>query len=160
MKKNSYDKKSAQKLKKEAIAILKKYSIEDTFTVKIKSPDDPSWVAQYRAFSQFLNGGRGPIFWLSPELFEEPSEFIISILHEYGHVIAEWAWVNKNKVLSKLISSSYKGTFGSRPWDEEAFAEDFAQCLFGNNLSNYKAINKIAKEYSKDFKNPYYLLKK
>jgi hypothetical protein len=154
MKKPDYDKKLVQLLKKEAITRLNRYSIEDTFTIKIKKLDDPNWVAQYRALSQFQNGGRGPIFWFTRDLVSDPEEFIISILHEYGHVIAEWAWANKSKSLAKLLSKNYPGNFGSRPWDEEEFAEDFAQCLSGNIWSNDRAIAKIAKAYIKEYKNP------
>jgi hypothetical protein len=147
--KNIYNKKIAKSLKLEALSLLSSVNINDTFTVKIKKPDDDSWIAQYRSLSQFMNGGRGPIFWLSKELFKNHNEYILSILHEYGHVVAEFAWITKNKKLVKLISKYYPGSFGSRPWDEEEFAEEFAQSLFGNPVTNKLAINKICKEYSK-----------
>lgn len=143
-----YDKKLVKELKKEAIRKLDVFDIQDTFTIKIKNPDN-DWIAQYRGLSQFMNGGRGPIFWLAPTLIHHPDEFILSILHEYGHVIAEFAWATKNKKISKLLSKYYPGTFGSRPWDEEEFAEDFAQGVFGNTFANCFAIQKICKEYVK-----------
>jgi len=153
-----YNKKLVKVLKKESIRRLNIFNIIDTFTIKIKKPDR-DWVAQYRALSQFMNGGRGPIFWLSPELIYDKDEFIISVLHEYGHVIAEHAWVSKNKKICKLISKYYPGKFGSRPWDEEDFAEDFAQGLFGNNCKNFIALHKISKEYIKVYKKPFKLPK-
>lgn len=148
-----YNKKFVQELKKEAIRKLNNFGISDTFTIKIKSPDN-DWIAQYRSLSQFMNGGRGPIFWLAPELIDNPNEFILSVLHEYGHVIAEFAWATKNKKVSKLISKYYPGNFGSRPWDEEEFAEDFAQGIFGNSWANSVALHKICKEYCKVYESP------
>jgi len=149
----NYDKKLVKELKKEAIRRLNLFSIDDTFTIKIKHPDN-NWIAQYMALSQFGNGGRGPIFWLAPDLLKDPNEFVISILHEYGHVIAELAWANNEKKISRLLSKYYPGCFGSRPWNEEEFAEDFAQCLFGSTWSNSVAISKICKEYIKVYEKP------
>lgn len=149
----TYNKKVVQELKKESIRKLNLFNIEDTFTIKIKIPDN-EWIAQYRSLSQFMNGGRGAIFWISPELINNPNEFILSVLHEYGHVIAEFAWATKNKKISKLISKYYPGNFGSRPWDEEEFAEDFAQGIFGNSWANSIALQKICKEYVKVYQQP------
>lgn len=149
----TYNKKVVQELKKESIRKLNLFNIEDTFTIKIKIPDN-EWIAQYRSLSQFMNGGRGAIFWISPELINNPNEFILSVLHEYGHVIAEFAWATKNKKISKLISKYYPGNFGSRPWDEEEFAEDFAQGIFGNSWANSIALQKICEEYVKVYQQP------
>ena len=149
--KTIYNKKIAASLKSEAIHKLNSININDTFTIKIKQPDN-DWVAQYRALSQFMNGGRGPIFWLAEELFQNHDEYILSILHEYGHVIAEFVWVTKSIKLEKLFSKYYPGNFGSRPWDEEKFAEEFAQSVFGNFATNKLAIDKISKEYCKVYK--------
>lgn len=150
-----YNKKTVKKLKKQAIDNLLKFNIEDTFTLKIKDPQNNDWIAEYRALSQFMNGGRGPIFWLAPELINNPKEFVISVLHEYGHVIAEWVWINRNDAMRKILSKTYRGNFGSRPWDEESWAEDFAQYLFGNKSSNAKAINRIVTQYINQYKKPF-----
>jgi hypothetical protein len=150
----NYDKKLVKNLKSQALTTLNKFGIEARFTVRIKNTNDPDWVAQYSALSQFMNGGRGPIFWLIPELLDEPKEFVISLLHEYGHVIAEWTWINKNDYLRQLLSLHYPGSFGSRPWDEEEFAEHFAQYLIGNTKKKSKGLLQIIRCYVAQYQEP------
>jgi hypothetical protein len=67
-----------------------------------------------------------------------PGELTVSLLHEYGHVIAEWAH-KRSPVLSDMIASGWPGRtegrpWDVRPWDEERFAEDFAQWIFGGGF--------------------------
>ncbi len=117
--------------------------IEDKLMIKIKQSNN-DFVAMYRSYSQYKNGGRGPIFWLAPMLLENKPEFIISVLHEYGHVMAESAYVNNDKLFS-LLKDSYPGRSYNRPWDEEQFAEDFAQEVYNNFLS--KKMFQIIQQY-------------
>lgn len=140
--------------KSKAVEILSHHNIHDTFTVKVKKPKLNNWVAMYRAGSQFRNGGRGPIFWLSNELLTDKRETVISILHEYGHVIAEFFYFTRKPELINLISDNWVGvtyhnTIHVRGWDEESFAEDFAQYLYNGKLmiDKYKAIDDVILAY-------------
>lgn len=122
--------KKASDLKNKANTLLLSYGIEDSFQLKLKQPKNSNWVAIYRSYSQFKNNGRGPIFWINPMLLDMPDEFVISVLHEYGHVIAEYAWVTESKI-KNLLMNHWSGRYCNRPWDEEEFAEQFAQFVFG-----------------------------
>lgn len=137
-------------LKSQAYFLLNKYGIEDSFTLKIKEPKNSNWVASYRGFSQFKNAGRGPIFWLSKNILNNESECIISILHEYGHVIAEWAWLSKNDNLSSLLKKYWEGKQYNRPWDEEEFAEEFAQFVFGRYSYYSDQLLEVIKVYNEE----------
>lgn len=94
--------------------------IDDVMTVKLRRLTNETWLAQYRGYSQF--GGR-PIVWINESLHELLDELdrpfdvaVGSILHEYGHIIAEWGKV-RNREITELIQ---------RGWGcEEDFAEDF-----------------------------------
>lgn len=124
-----------------ALAELRALGITDSFVVKIKQPRHRDWVAMYRGGTQFTGRGRGPIFWVSecaddavaealeldraPTTAEVLSALTDSVLHEYGHVIAEWAWT-RNPDMARIISREWSGQYHGRPWDEERFAEDFA----------------------------------
>lgn len=133
----------------DALRFLQAHGIHDSFTVRVKQPHNSNWVAMYRAGSQFRNGGRGPIFWLSEELLNDKAETIISILHEYGHVIAEFFYFSRKPELINLISQTWVGEFHDRPWDEEQFAEDFAQYLYREKVTvgEHKAIDSVIKAY-------------
>ena len=150
---NKQDKKIIANAKKTALKGLEKFGIKDKFMVRVKDPKKENWVAQYRCFSQF--GKFGPIFWISPCLLNQQDELIISMLHEYGHVIAEYAWL-KNTSIQKLIRRHWPGKDNllNRDWDEEEFAEDFAHYIFGSSfvssLIDKDAINKILKIYNKE----------
>lgn len=119
--------KAVLQAKKVCKKLLLSFGIKDSFTVKVKQPKE-NWVAMYRGNSQFTNG-RGPIFWIAESLLDNSDELILSILHEYGHVIAEWAWM-RSPELRKTLSNNWKGSFHNRDWDEEEWAEDFAQYLY------------------------------
>ncbi len=133
-------------LKQKAASKLIAVGIEDTFTLKIKNPKNSNWVAMYRGCSQFKNNGRGPIFWLSENIISDEDQSIISILHEYGHVIAEWAYIRDEK-LFQIIKDNWSGNYFNRPWDEEEFAEDFANFCFGNFSYNSSVIKDIISHY-------------
>ena len=132
--------------KEEACTKLLKYGIEDSFQIKLKKPKNNQWVAIYRSYSQFKNGGRGPIFWINPTLLDNSEEFIISILHEYGHVIAEYAWVTDSKVKDLLVRH-WQGRYYNRPWDEEGFAEEFAQFVFGRFSYSSNNLKEVISTY-------------
>ena len=144
---NSVEKKQVVKLKALALNKMIKHGIEDSFTIKIKEPVNEKWVACYRAKSQF--SGK-PIFWLSKSLLDMPEEFVISVLHEYGHVIAEYAWA-RSPALQELIRTNWKGQFLMRPWDEEDFAEEFAQYLAGNFVYSKDALDSVIKQFTQEF---------
>ncbi len=143
-------KKIIAKAKAQASERLLRFGIQDKFIVKVRDPKNNDWVAMYRGGTQFTNS-RGPIFWVSRELLDNPTELVISLLHEYGHVIAEWAW-RRGTSLKKFIGKHWKeNNFYNRNWDEEAFAEEFAQFLFGDTLAtDEKLMRKAIDLYVKD----------
>lgn len=124
-----------------ALKELARIGVKDNIVVRLKRCRG-NWIAMYRSRTQFTGAGRGPIFWVSPEtwnhLVKEKAEvgetppnhvdllnvLTDSILHEYGHVIAEWAQL-RSEPMKKIIVAGWPG------WDEERFAEDFAQWLRG-----------------------------
>jgi hypothetical protein len=127
--------------KRTALSRLAEVGIHDRFTVKLREPKNEDWAAMYRGGSQFK--GR-PIFWISArldEVLDEDENPLIavtsSLLHEYGHVIAEWA-AARNEPMRALLAEGWPGMdpyWGAhRPWDEERFAEDFAQWLYGGGF--------------------------
>jgi hypothetical protein len=134
--------------KKAALAELHRVGIADTFCVKLKRPKRNEWVAMYRGGTQFTGRGRGPIFWISTTLDvalaeayaedgnPEPNESDVlnqltdSLLHEYGHVVAEWARLRSDPMMAAL-RIGWRRWNESDGWDEERFAEDFAQWLRG-----------------------------
>ena len=140
---NSFDKKQVANLKSLALSKLVKRGIEDKFVIKIRKTNS-NWVAQYRGKSQFSS--RGAIFWLSSELLNNPDEFVISVLHEYGHVIAEFAWM-RSPALRQIIQDNWKGEFHGRPWNEEDFAEEFAQYLTGGFVYSKDALDRAISQF-------------
>jgi hypothetical protein len=138
--------------KSKAVEILSHHGVHDNFTVKVKNPKGASWVAMYRGGSQFRNSGNGPIFWLSEELLNDSEETVISILHEYGHVIAEFFYKSGKHELIKLIRDNWEGEFCDRLWDEESFAEDFAQYLYRGclNVEKHVTIDIVINAYVRE----------
>ena len=156
------------KAKKTALEKLHALGVRDNIVIRIKPTSRGDWVGQYRARTQFTGQGRGPIFWVSETLDESLArvreeegeappteisvlnELIRTILHEYGHVIAEWAWF-RNENAQKLIQETWRGfdAHMNRPWVEEDFAEDFARWLTGYNVyGNEKALDAVAALYA------------
>lgn len=139
--------------KKKTIELLAKFGIQDKFMVRVKKPKN-NWVAMYRGHTQFTNN-HGPIFWISDVLLKNPDELIISMLHEYGHVIAEWAWCRSSE-MRELISNNWTRTLAlevshNRNWDEEEFAEDFAQFIYSQSpWVNQEAILKVISIFTKE----------
>lgn len=110
--------------------ILASLGIDDPFTVKLK--DLPAGqLARYRALSQFRSR---PMMWISTRLPQALEDYGIdpsrlteviadSILHEYGHVIAEFLEKRAVELRAHI----------DRLWpDEEDFAEAFAHHANGN----------------------------
>lgn len=120
------------------------------FTVKIKpfSGNSKNWMALYRGGSLF--GSKGPIFWINERCLEVASELGVpphrfvemtcdSILHEYGHVIVEWA-ERFAPDLAVLIRERFP--------DEEDFAEGFALTLNGNRLHSSNDIFELCDSFA------------
>ncbi len=142
---------TVKKSKEQAITKLKAFGIEDDFQVKIKRASKPyvsNFIGQYRAGSQFRSG---PIFWINPELPELLSEERIStpietviedtILHEYGHVIWEYASKRDSELMEYIYAIES---------DEEEFAETFALSVRkGRQSPGYR---QIAKKYQESIK--------
>ena len=147
-----------RKCKELAFKELKSRGITDKITVKIKDfkkKGYENWIALYRAYSQFTSR---PIIWINKELYKfiadkekstgsrinEYSVITDNILHEYGHIMAEWA-KKRNKEMSNIIR---------RAWhNEEDFAEGFVaytrDSVFANNEDVYSRVIKL---YRKDMK--------
>jgi hypothetical protein len=138
---------------------LYEHGIDDKFTLRVKTfkrKDNTRWVALYRGFSQFASG---PIIWINEDIprimkekcckDDEDWEFmcatgdvnrgtIDSIIHEYAHVIAEYARYRDDK-LRDFIKSHWH--------DEEEFAEHFINYINDDILyitdeesANYKKV--------------------
>lgn len=132
--------------KESALDKLHAKGVKDKFVVKLKKPDG-QWVAQYRGGTQFTGRGRGPIFWVSEELLDSPKQFVLSLLHEYGHVVAEWAYA-RSPAIAALLKEFWPGSEYGRPWAEEDFAEDFAHYLEGGLfLGDAMALEQIIAQY-------------
>lgn len=114
---NVLDKPQIRAAKKRLLDALAKHDIFDIITVRLKETTNDHWIAQYRALSQF---GRGPIFWVSPQHPADSEELAVTMGHEYGHVIAEWARIRLKDLHDERVTA-YE--------DEEDFAEDFGQWL-------------------------------
>jgi len=113
-----------EKLKELAQQTLRSIGIHEEVLVKVKKLRDPYRLACYRSRSQFTNGK--PIFWISSDIeekvmnaWDDPGKIpgVVSdcIVHEYGHVIYEYAEL-RDKELFARIKESF-------PDDEERFAE-------------------------------------
>lgn len=123
-----------RRAKAEAVSLLRAFDIDDDeFIVKVKpNLRDPGFLGQYRSFSQFR--GR-PIFWLNSRLHRVVETWLAkharldqtidahrvavdTILHEYGHVIWEFARLRDPALYADVREVSDD--------DEEEFAETFA----------------------------------
>lgn len=124
----------ASAAKQWATRILDEHGIRERFTVRVHAFKG-SHLALYRSISQFSSG---PIFWLPTDLDKtlaregvERDQIVEvameSILHEFGHVIAEWAQKRDPELLN-LIEKNFP--------DEEEFAEEFGRCLSGHPCPN------------------------
>jgi hypothetical protein len=127
-------KRSVQEASSEVAQLLQMHGIEDSFVVKIHPFKGyrKDWIALYRASSQFHGN---VIFWINPNFkkmckscgaLEENTvtDLVIdSILHEYAHVIFEWA-TKRDRTLLLMILSDYNGA--------EEFAEGMIDILKGD----------------------------
>jgi len=130
------------KAKKWTSDSLRRLGIRDTVTVKVKQfAKSPNWLAMYRSNSQF---GRNPIFWINENILgvlrdeDVPDSELLkvvydSLLHEYGHVVWEWAKARDPETYDMLLN----GFWG----DEEEFAEGFVQfALNGLGEKGYRSV--------------------
>jgi hypothetical protein len=108
-----------------AISMLKSYGINDEIDVGLKqfSGEQRCWLAMYMRESQFQGTPRFFINTQTPGIIDAavlPQAMTVedvmtdSFLHEYGHVIEEWA-KRKNPEMYRLIYGPFS--------DEEDFAE-------------------------------------
>jgi DNA-binding transcriptional regulator GbsR (MarR family) len=135
--------------------LLRDEGINDPVTTKIKdikAIKKKDWVGLYRSMSQFKNGR--PIFWINKTLpvysqegdsfYQNPEQeafegIVTTLLHEYGHVIVEYA-EKRDYVLRSKISHYWP--------DEEDFAEDF---MFYVRNENYNPkMGEVIKRYKTD----------
>lgn len=128
-------KREVKEAKREAMSRLRRYGIDDRFTVKVRS--NPSFnehtLACYRGMSQFRSG---PIFWINPQFLQIVERESLSsqaqgilvdtLLHEYGHVMYEYIRWNESAGLKGKVEALNTG-----PDFEEDFAESMAQALSG-----------------------------
>ena len=136
-------------VKGKALDKLARVGILDSFVLKAKNPKNEDWVAVYRSHSQFRNRNLGAIIWLSKNILNDQEESVISVLHEYGHAIAEWAAV-RNGNLANIIQTNWVGEMYGRPWDEEEFAEDFARYCFGSFIYSSSEMKEVIRTYISD----------
>jgi len=136
-------------------AELLKHDIEDKVTVKIK-PFKPvhqkHWLMMYKGGTA-LRGGR-PIFWVNDRFLKLVVDYMgdaldalvvlkDSMVHEYGHVIYEWAnWRKSNDENASKAMYLLK-SFG----DEEKYAENFAFFISGRDRSKANVHKKIIDLY-------------
>lgn len=128
---------------REAETALARFGVQDRFTVKIKPARKGEWIGMYRSRTQF-HGHRLPIFWISeaaPRIAKATGwslhrALVSTLLHEYGHVIYEWA---------KLESPALMQDIENITDDEEDFAETFG--IAAMNGASSPAYRKIAARY-------------
>lgn len=127
--------------KKLALDALSSIGIKDNITVKVKEfkRDNVNSVGLYRSFTQF---GRCPIFWINSQFhsfFDNKRAAIVkielhrTIIHEYGHVIAEWFRI-RGEDMYKYIMDNFI--------DEEDFAEEFIYYVDEKHDSKFEPIIK------------------
>lgn len=118
----------------EVSELLQVRGIRDSFVVKIHpfTGYRKEWVALYRSMSQFHSY---IIFWINPKFILQAkgrgaleenivSDLVIdSLLHEYAHVILEWA-TTRDPILLRMILEDYT--------DPEEFAEGMIDILKGD----------------------------
>ena len=140
---------------KHASDMLIEHGIRDPFTVKLKKLKNKNWLALYRSNTQFSSE---PIIWININLYDifrkqenyerkkygdsQLNEYIVitdNILHEYGHVIAEWGRV-RNPKIEAIVAS-----FGS----EEDFAEGFKDFI-RDGFSTYGNYSEVIRLFKKD----------
>lgn len=112
---------------REVIRVLRQHGIEDGFGVRLGKVGG-GCLAHYKARSQF--SARGAVFVVSPRLDKAigpehnvtPHALLVdTLLHEYGHVIYEWARLRDPALFHEVVESV--------DGDEEDFAETFAHAM-------------------------------
>ena len=112
----------------DADARLQRMGIHDQLRVKFRPLADPTWLGQYRSLSQFRGG---PIFWVDPAAHADQPDvrraIVQTILHEYGHVIWEYARLRDPDLYDRAQTVADE--------DEEEFAETFALVVYNGAAS-------------------------
>ena len=135
-----------KKIAQDAMKLLNDHGISDKIVVKYNrfTGYRNAWVACYRDKSQFSSS---PIIWINENIDDllvkwdvglglEYEVILDSIIHEYGHVIAEWCKYRDQKTYY-LIQSSFE--------DPEDFAESFVDYI-GKDKKN-RVFKKIITAY-------------
>lgn len=122
--------------------LLETLGIEDDFVVTIHETTAHGGrsLAQYRAQSHLRNGVA--TIWVSPRLAQLAEQNLLrvddvltdTLMHEYGHVIWEWASYRGGDKLKKAV--------GIGKMDEEDFAEGWAR----GEIANAKSIAKLYRD--------------
>lgn len=135
------------------VSMLRGYGIEERISASLKQFDGEQrcWLAMYMRETQFRGD---PVFYVNtqtpgiidaaviPQKMTVEDVFIDSLLHEYGHVIEEWARV-KNPEMKKLIYGPFS--------DEEDFAEYMVD-FFRNHrdVKRRSIVDNVIRLYVKD----------
>jgi hypothetical protein len=124
----------------DADARLQRFGIDDRLQIKFRKTAEPDWLGQYRSFSQFRSG---PIFWVNEAAHVDQPDvrkaLVQTILHEYGHVIWEYARM-RDPALYDLVTTIAGD-------DEEEFAETFAIVVYNDAAS--PAYRDVVRHYVK-----------
>jgi hypothetical protein len=143
----------------ECLQELRLLGISDKLTVCIKprkSMRGKNWVGCYRGQTQFRNGGRGPIFWISEEFVKVAGEMgnitersiyqgiLDTLYHEYWHVIVEFS--NKGP-FSDAELQPLRDAISKAGDDEEEAAEEFHRWFSGARSDD--RFRRIIEEYAK-----------
>lgn len=146
--------------KRLTLEALERNGIEDSFVLRVKPPPrveriGKGCLALYRGNSQFM--GLGPIFWIRSDfegvVAEVDEDDVIyrtnpltaavqTLLHEYGHVIYEWAEARDPELFS-IIRDGFD--------DGEDFAEDFMRYATGDPMCS-SAHSCIIRLYNRSLK--------
>ncbi|GBG14466.1 uncharacterized protein NMK_2065 [Novimethylophilus kurashikiensis] len=148
------------RLKKQFLAKLATFGLEDNIIVAKVRKSKPGRVAYYCGMSQFRNKPRLVIDveaiaaeYVSAALIEE--EVLMSISHEYGHCIAEC--IRETPRISRggdvfIGLPDWKPVFDS---DEEYFAEDFARFMVTYDARQEPFWDDFMPKYIAEFKRIY-----
>lgn len=139
----------------DTIKILQKYGIHDRIDASLKqfTGEQRCWLAQYIRESQFEGNPRFFVNTQTPGIIDAAvlpqsvtieDVFIDSNLHEYGHVIEEWARF-ENEEMRRLIYGPFS--------DEEDFAEymvDYFRHHRNKDQRRKGAVDRVISLYVKD----------
>jgi hypothetical protein len=136
-----------------AVALLRGHGIEERIgaTLKQFSGDQRCWLAMYMRKTQFDGDPVFHVNTLTPGIIDAAvlpqnvtveDVFLESLVHEYGHVIEEWAKY-KNPEMFKLIYGPFS--------DEEDFAEYMVDFFIYRKDKTRRAVaDRVIRMYVKD----------